>query len=120
MCNKQLAPGDEFALRADTIDNGGGGSGGGGLLCKLDNEMFEKQQLITSSSQSTANTTCQNITNLQPMVNPNGLSSSSNIGMMNGVMNSKMGVKMAASSSSSLGLDDSQVNEFEGTNDLYR
>lgn len=114
MCNKQLAPGDEFALRADTISDSIGG-GGGGLLCKLDNEMFEKQQqLSTNSSQSTANTTCQNITNLQPMVNPN-LSSSSNIGMMNGVMNSKMGVKMTASSSSSLGLDDSQVNEFEGT-----
>jgi hypothetical protein len=76
-----LSPGDEFALKDD------------GLLCKLDNDLYEKHLSTTSSSQtvnstslSTVNTngstngsvnggnssilqqstSCQNITNLQP------------------------------------------------------
>jgi len=83
MCNKQLAPGDEFALKDD------------GLLCKMDNEMYEKniasmnhsniqmlphqlptqQQsaLLTNNNNINTNaqllqtsTSCQNITNLPP------------------------------------------------------
>ncbi len=77
MCNKQLAPGDEFALKDD------------GLLCKMDNEIFDKNiasmnhsniqmlphQLPTQQQQSTlitnpqllqTGTSCQNITNLPP------------------------------------------------------
>lgn len=74
MCNKQLAPGEEFALKED------------GLLCKVDNDQFEKHQqqqqhptsiaatnqppLVISNNPTavlpTANSTsCQNITNLQ-------------------------------------------------------
>jgi hypothetical protein len=81
MCNKQLAPGDEFALKED------------GLLCKMDNDLFEKHASIsaaavptstsmnpttttttsTTTSASTLvtqsavvqSTSCQNITNLQ-------------------------------------------------------
>ena len=80
MCNKQLTPGDEFALKED------------GLLCKMDNEMYDKHMLATGSSilqqqtMSTMNTmqssssslppppmmtstSCQNITNLPANMN---------------------------------------------------
>lgn len=98
MCNKQLAPGDEFAPKED------------GLLCKLDNELYEKHSsqqnasslinlqpvnvagassLASSSASSSAtssssaspslnnNTSCQNITNLQQM-NSNLMSTNKN------------------------------------------
>lgn len=144
ICNKQLAPGDEFALRTDA-EFAAGDNGGGGLLCKLDNELFEKQLSSSSSSSSTSsaassstssssstiasnNTTCQNITNLQPMINAN---SSSGLGLMNGGLGSGMsGVSgsggttaggaggMNSKTMGKLGLvgglDDSQINEFEG------
>jgi hypothetical protein len=66
MCAKQLAQGDEFALKDD------------GLLCKLDNEIFENHMLKTApqptQQQQTSilgnNSSCQNITNLQN-INPN-------------------------------------------------
>lgn len=76
MCNKQLTPGDEFAIKED------------GLLCKFDNELYEKN-LATSNPSAATNPTlplntnlstvninnssilqtssCQNITNLQPI-----------------------------------------------------
>jgi hypothetical protein len=53
MCNIMLAPGDEFALKGDSI------------LCRTDNEVYEKQQLQSQISNSMPLNTCQNITNLQ-------------------------------------------------------
>ena len=71
MCSKQLAPGDEFALKED------------GLLCKSDNEIFEKHasssatSLSSSSSASSANTPSSN-SNPTPIIastsGPNGAS----------------------------------------------
>lgn len=48
VCSKQLAPGDEFALKEE------------GLVCKYDIDMYEKNGLTA------ANNSCQNITNLPP------------------------------------------------------
>jgi hypothetical protein len=100
MCNKQLAPGEEFALKED------------GLLCKLDNEYFEKHHhhhqqqqqhnnhhnhhhhlhagLSTSSSTTTS---CQNITNLQPpiMMTTNSTATNSNTNSTNPTTNGKLG-----------------------------
>ena len=92
MCNKQLAPGDEFALRPDD-----------GLLCKLDNDLFEKHSVVvhhlnSSTNNNNNNNTCQNITNLQPQTMSNGL-------------NGKMGLKCGGVGSGSQ-QDDS--NEIEG------
>ena len=57
MCNISLAPGDEFALKEE------------GLLCKADNEIYEKTSAITNNQPPPPPpppplTTCQNITNL--------------------------------------------------------
>ena len=38
MCNKNLTPGDEFALKQD------------GLLCKIDNEIYDKHMLLVSGN----------------------------------------------------------------------
>lgn len=77
ICNKQLAPGDEYLIREDD------------LFCKLDSEIVEKQYSSSSSTTPTSmpsslsnnnvsnangsnntanainNNTCQNITNMQ-------------------------------------------------------
>ena len=62
MCTKQLAQGDEFALKDD------------GLLCKLDNDMFEKHMGPTSTPANQNilgnNSSCQNITNNLQNINP--------------------------------------------------
>jgi hypothetical protein len=51
MCDKQLAPGDEFAFKNE-----------GNILCKLDNELYEKHMLnngvskmVTNSSSTPSN-----------------------------------------------------------------
>ena len=44
MCNKQLAPGDEYALKED------------GILCKLDNEIFEKHMSTSNPNHLIQNT----------------------------------------------------------------
>lgn len=80
MCNKQFAPGDEYALKDD------------GILCKTDNEIYEKQQIIPQQqpvaplppSQSMYQSpsqplTCQNITNLPP---PNSINSPLTVGKL--------------------------------------
>ncbi|CAF0816578.1 unnamed protein product [Brachionus calyciflorus] len=56
MCNKPLAPGDEFALKDD------------GLVCKYDIDAFEKSPSY-SNTNPIMNNSCQNITNLQPIIN---------------------------------------------------
>lgn len=48
VCNKQLAPGDEFALKEE------------GIVCKFDIDVYEKSVFAPNNS-------CQNITNLQPL-----------------------------------------------------
>jgi hypothetical protein len=52
MCNKQLSPGEEFALRED------------GILCKEDHITYESKQQQQQPTVLLTNT-CQNITNLQ-------------------------------------------------------
>jgi hypothetical protein len=52
ICSKHLEPGAEFCVRDE------------GLVCKLDNEMLDKQ-LTSPKTSPTSNNTCQNITNLQ-------------------------------------------------------
>jgi hypothetical protein len=66
VCNRQLAPGDEFILRDDD------------LICKTDSDMISHSKhlatinnnIMTHGVQSPISTsTCQNITNLQNSIN---------------------------------------------------
>lgn len=102
MCEKQLAPGDEFALRTDlepSSSTSPSSNASSGLLCKLDNEIFEKQ-LLSNPATTPLNTSCQNITNTANFGPNSG-------GMLNPPGANKM-LKCA-------GIEDNQANEFEGS-----
>jgi uncharacterized membrane protein YgcG len=86
MCNKPLAPGDEFAPRDD------------GLLCKTDNDLFEKHSL---NNNNISNNNTSSLISMQPAASSSLASSSSSSSSSSTTSSSSSSSASSSSSNSS-------------------